>query len=59
MEAYVWRIRPAIDEFVKQPSKTTLAKVEQEVKGFDFAQSRIFQAQIVVPLVIKLDELVG
>lgn len=55
----MWRIRPAIDEFVKQPSKTTLAKVEQEVKGFDFAQSRIFQAQIVVPLVIKLDELVG
>ncbi|KAM8706614.1 hypothetical protein ACLKA7_010818 [Drosophila subpalustris] len=59
LEAYVMRIKPAIDDFVKQPSKTTLAKVEQEVKGFDFGQSRIFQVQIVVPLVIKLDELVG
>ncbi|KAH8311472.1 hypothetical protein KR044_006502 [Drosophila immigrans] len=59
IEAYVLRIRPAVDDFVKQPSKTTLAKVKQEVTGFDFSQAHIFQAQIVVPLVIKLDELKG
>ncbi|KAH8407125.1 hypothetical protein KR222_007566 [Zaprionus bogoriensis] len=59
LETYVTRIKPAIDDFIKMPDKGTLAKVEQEVKEFNFGQMRIFQVQIVVPLVIKLDQLTG
>lgn len=59
LETYVTRIKPAIDDFLKMPDKSTLAKVEKEVKEFNFGQMRIFQVQIVVPLVIKLDQLSG
>lgn len=59
LETYVTRIKPAIDDFLKMPEKSTLAKVEKEVKEFNFGQMRIFQVQIVVPLVIKLDQLSG
>ncbi|ALC45462.1 CG16908 [Drosophila busckii] len=57
LETYVTRIKPAIDEFLKSPGKSTLSKVEKEVKSFDFGQMRIFQVQILVPLVVKLDQL--
>lgn len=53
------RIRPAIENFLQQPNKANLSEVEKEVMGFDFGQIRIFQIQIVVPLVIKLGELTG
>lgn len=59
LETYVTRIKPAIDDFLKMPDKSTLATVEKEVKEFNFGQMRIFQVQIVVPLVIKLDQLSG
>ncbi|EDV91395.1 uncharacterized protein LOC6568451 [Drosophila grimshawi] len=59
VEAYVLRIKPAIDVFLKDPTKTNLAQVEQEVKEFDFGQMSIFVVQIVVPLVTKLNEISG
>ncbi|XP_002054549.3 TELO2-interacting protein 1 homolog [Drosophila virilis] len=59
VETYVTRIRPAIENFIQQPNKANLSEVEKEVMGFDFGQIRIFQIQIVVPLVIKLGELTG
>ncbi|XP_017057625.1 uncharacterized protein LOC108098931 [Drosophila ficusphila] len=59
LERYVTKIKPAIEGFIKEPSKDTLSVVEREIEGFNFGEMRIYQVQTVVPLVVKLDELTG
>ncbi|KAH8276328.1 hypothetical protein KR026_012133 [Drosophila bipectinata] len=59
LEWYVTRIKPAIEAFLKAPSKDTLSLVEREIEGFNFGEMRIYQVQTLVPLVLKLDELSG
>ncbi|KAH8354218.1 hypothetical protein KR084_003612 [Drosophila pseudotakahashii] len=59
LERYVTKIKPAVEGFIKEPSKDTLAQVEREIEGFNFGEMRIYQVQTVVPLVLKLDELTG
>ncbi|XP_030369469.1 uncharacterized protein LOC115620397 [Scaptodrosophila lebanonensis] len=59
VETYLTQIKPAIDNFIKQPTKQTLAQVEEVVKDFEFGRMPIFHTQVLVPLVIKLDELTG
>lgn len=59
LEWYVTRIKPAIEAFLKAPSKDTLSLVEREIEGFNFGEMRIYQVQTLVPLVLKLDELTG
>ncbi|XP_017117471.1 TELO2-interacting protein 1 homolog [Drosophila elegans] len=59
LERYVTKIKPAVEGFMKAPSKDTLSLVEREIEGFNFGEMRIYQVQTVVPLVLKLDELTG
>ncbi|XP_017074744.2 TELO2-interacting protein 1 homolog [Drosophila eugracilis] len=59
LERYVTKIKPAVEGFIKEPSKDTLSLVEREIEGFNFGEMRIYQVQTVVPLVLKLDELTG
>lgn len=59
VETYVTRIKPAIENFIKEPNIANMSKVEKEIQEFDFGQIRIFQIQIVVPLMVKLDALTG
>ncbi|XP_016975679.1 uncharacterized protein LOC108042068 [Drosophila rhopaloa] len=59
LERYVTKIKPAVEGFMKEPSKDTLSLVEREIEGFNFGEMRIYQVQTVVPLVLKLDELTG
>jgi len=59
LERYVMKVKPAVEGFIKEPSKDTLSQVEREIEGFNFGEMRIYQVQTVVPLVIKLDELTG
>ncbi|EDW42823.1 TELO2-interacting protein 1 homolog [Drosophila sechellia] len=59
LEWYVTKIKPAMEGFLKEPSKDTLSVVERAIEGFNFGEMRIYQVQTVVPLVVKLDELTG
>ncbi|EDW15512.1 uncharacterized protein LOC6573992 [Drosophila mojavensis] len=59
VETYVTRIKPAIENFIKEPNIANMSIVEKEISEFDFGQIRIFQIQIVVPLMVKLDALTG
>lgn len=59
LEWYVTKIKPAVEGFIKEPSRDTLSVVERAIEGFNFGEMRIYQVQTVVPLVVKLDELTG
>ncbi|XP_061395099.1 uncharacterized protein LOC133330709 [Musca vetustissima] len=57
LEPFVNSIKPALDSFLRQPRKETLAKLENELVQFNWMQMNIFNIHILVPLVLKLDEL--
>lgn len=57
LEPFVLRIKPAMDEFLRNATKENLAKLENELSQFNWMHMSIFNVQILVPLVLKLDEL--
>lgn len=57
LEPFVNSIKPALDSFLRQPNKETLSKLENELVQFNWMHMNIFNVHILVPLVLKLDEL--
>ncbi|XP_013105335.1 TELO2-interacting protein 1 homolog [Stomoxys calcitrans] len=57
LEPFVNSIKPAMDSFLRQPNKETLSKLENELVQFNWTQMNIFNVHILIPLVLKLDEL--
>uniref|UniRef100_A0A1I8N890 Uncharacterized protein n=1 Tax=Musca domestica TaxID=7370 RepID=A0A1I8N890_MUSDO len=57
LEPFVNSIKPALDMFLRLPSKETLQKLQNELVQFNWMQINIFNVHILVPLVLKLDEL--
>lgn len=57
LEPFVLRIKPAMDEFLRNATKENLTKLENELSQFNWMHMSIFNVQILVPLVLKLDEL--
>ncbi|TMW49652.1 hypothetical protein DOY81_005256 [Sarcophaga bullata] len=57
LEPFVLKIKPAMDEFLRNATKENLAKLENELSQFNWMHMSIFNVQILVPLVLKLDEL--
>lgn len=57
LEPFVNSIKPALDMFLRLPSKETLQKLQNELEQFNWMQMNIFNVHILVPLVLKLDEL--
>ncbi|XP_075147461.1 telo2 interacting protein 1 [Haematobia irritans] len=57
LEPFVNCIKPAMDTFLRQPTKEALSKLENELAKFNWMQMNIFNIHILVPLVLKLDEL--
>lgn len=57
LEPFLLRIKPAMDTFLKQATKQSLRNLENELVKFNWTHMSIFNIQILVPLVLKLDEL--
>lgn len=57
LEPFVLKIKPAMDAFLRNASKQTLKNLENELVQFNWMHMSIFNIQILVPLVLKLEEL--
>ncbi|XP_023292391.2 uncharacterized protein LOC111675781 [Lucilia cuprina] len=57
LEPFVLRIKPAMDAFLRNATKQNLNKLENELAQFNWIHMSIFNIQILVPLVLKLEEL--
>lgn len=57
LEPFVLRIKPALDAFLRSATKQNLKVLNNELSQFDWMHMSIFNIQILVPLVLKLDEL--
>ncbi|KAM7364631.1 telo2 interacting protein 1 [Cochliomyia hominivorax] len=57
LEPFVLKIKPAMDAFLRNANRQNLKKLENELAQFNWMQMSIFNVQILVPLVLKLEEL--
>ncbi|XP_067626325.1 TELO2-interacting protein 1 homolog isoform X2 [Eurosta solidaginis] len=58
-EQFVLKVKPALDIFLRAPSPENLERLRNELQHFNFRQMKVFHAQILAPLVLKLEELNG
>lgn len=57
LEPFVLRIKPAMDAFLRKATKQNVKDLENELAQFNWMHMSIFNIQILVPLVLKLEEL--
>ncbi|KAL9900536.1 telo2 interacting protein 1 [Glossina fuscipes fuscipes] len=57
IESYVLRIKPALESFLRSPTISNLKTLENEMEKSNWICINLFDAQVLIPLVIKLDEL--
>uniref|UniRef100_A0A1B0FFV9 Uncharacterized protein n=1 Tax=Glossina morsitans morsitans TaxID=37546 RepID=A0A1B0FFV9_GLOMM len=57
IESYVFRIKPALETFLRSPTISNLKTLENELEKSNWTYMNLFDAQVLIPLVLKLDEL--
>uniref|UniRef100_A0A1A9UFI4 Uncharacterized protein n=1 Tax=Glossina austeni TaxID=7395 RepID=A0A1A9UFI4_GLOAU len=57
IESYVLRIKPALEVFLRSPSVSNLKTLQNELEKSNWIYMSLFDAQVLIPLVLKLDEL--